>query len=315
MKTFLVTGGAGFIGSNIVEALIKSGCNKVRVVDNFFAGTKENLDPFLDKIELIEGDIRDKSFMEEICDGVDIILHQAALCSVPRSIDDPVSSNDVNVAGTLNLLVAARKGGVKRVVYASSSSVYGDTPSLPKKEDQRPEPVSPYAVSKLAAEYYCQVFSGIYGLETVSLRYFNVFGPRQDPHSKYAAVVPNFISAILKGRPPKIHGDGKQSRDFTYIDNVVQANLKAAAAPASDVMGRVFNIACGEQHTVLEITETIMAITGGKIKPEFIPLRQGDVLHSLADISGAKEDLGYKPGIGFRDGLKKTVEWFHSLKE
>ncbi len=310
MKTFLVTGGAGFIGSNIVEALVRADEGKIKVVDNFITGKKENITPFLNKIELIEGDIRDKALMEKTCAAVDVVLHQAALRSVPRSVDDPVPSNDVNVAGTLNLLMAAAKGGVKRLVYASSSSAYGDTKALPKKEDQRPQPVSPYAVSKLAAEYYCQVFYKIYGLETVSLRYFNVFGPRQDPQSKYAAVVPNFISAILRNCPPEVHGDGRQSRDFTYIDNVVQANLKAAVAPG--VGGAVFNIACQEQHTILEIAETIMEITGRDIRPDFTATRKGDVLHTLADISQAKNKLGYKPETGLKEGLEKTVAWFHS---
>jgi len=305
---YLVTGGAGFIGSNIVEALLKEGKPIIKVIDNFITGKKKNLDPFLDKIELIEGDIRDKGFMKKICTDVDIILHQAALRSVPRSVDDPVDTNEVNITGTLNVLIAAHECKVKRVVYASSSSAYGDAPVLPKKEDQKPEPISPYAVSKLTAEYYCQVFSKIYGLETVSLRYFNVFGPRQDPLSQYAAVVPKFILAVLKGEPIVVHGDGKQSRDFTYIDNVVQANLKAAMAPG--IAGQVFNVACQERHTVMDIAETVMKIIGREVELEFTASRKGDVPHTLADISRANKAFGYQPGVGFAEGLSKTVEWF-----
>lgn len=313
MTTYLVTGGAGFIGSNIVEALVRQGNVRTRVIDNFVTGKRENLASVLDKIELIEGDIRDKALMEKVCQDIDVILHQAALRSVPRSVDDPVSTNEVNVTGTLNVLMAALKCKVRRVVYASSSSVYGDTPLLPKKEDHRPEPISPYAVSKLAGEYYCQVFWRIYGLETVSLRYFNVFGPRQDPLSEYAAVVPRFILAILKGESPQVHGDGQQSRDFSYIDNIIQANLKAATAP--NIAGGVFNVACQERHTVMEIANTIMEITGRKVEPEFTAPRRGDVRHTLADISRAREALGYHPEVGFREGLEKTVAWFQSLEK
>jgi nucleoside-diphosphate-sugar epimerase len=245
--------------------------------------------------------------------GVDYVFHEAALRSVPRSIDDPVSTNDVNIAGTLNLLVAANNEKVKRFIYASSSSVYGDSKELPKKETQKPQPVSPYAVSKLTGEYYCQVFSKIFGLETISLRYFNVFGPRQDPESKYAVVVPLFIYCGIKSKPFEIHSDGKQSRDFTYIDNVVNANILSMTAKNISGSGGVFNIACNSKHSILEIANTISKITG--IKPKFIfkPKRAGDVRHTLADISMAKKYLGFKPSINFEDGMKKTVDYFKNI--
>ncbi|MBI3991581.1 MAG: SDR family oxidoreductase [Candidatus Omnitrophica bacterium] len=310
MSLYLITGGAGFIGSHIAEELIRQK-EKVRIVDNFVTGKKENLSGVLDEIELIEGDIRDQALMREVTAGVDYVLHQAALRSVPRSVEDPVSSNDVNVNGTLNLLVASRDNKVKRLVYASSSSVYGNAEILPKSEGQKPEPVSPYAVSKLAGEDYCRVFSLIYGLETVSLRYFNVFGPKQDPASQYAVAIPKFIFAYLKNQPPEVHGDGLQSRDFTYIQNVVKANLLAVTA--KNVSGRVFNVACGEKWTLMDILSELNRIFGKEISPKFTKSRQGDVRHTLADLKQAETFLGYHPEIFFKEGLIKTVKWFREV--
>ena len=306
-KLYLVTGGAGFIGSHLVEELVKQG-QRVRVIDNLSTGKRENIEPFLEKIEFIEGDIRDLGLVRKAMDGVDYVLHQAAVPSVPRSVKDPLTTNAANVDGTLNILIAARDADVKRVVYASSSSVYGDTPTLPKQEGMKSQPRSPYAVSKLAGELYCQAFYHVYGLEAVALRYFNVFGPRQDPESQYAAVVPKFITALLRGDPPMIFGDGKQSRDFTYVDNVVAANL--LAAKASGVAGEVFNIACGERITINELARMLTEIIGVNIEPEYTPPRPGDVLHSLADISKAQKLLGYKIKVDFERGLQKTVEWY-----
>ncbi|MCR4404990.1 MAG: SDR family oxidoreductase [Candidatus Acetothermia bacterium] len=308
-KLFLVTGGAGFIGSHIVERLVREG-QRVRVIDNLSTGKRENIEPFLGEVEFIESDIRDLGLVREAMEGVDYVSHQAAVPSVPRSVKDPMTSNSVNVEGTLNILIAARDAGVKRVVYASSSSVYGDTPTLPKHEGMKPEPRSPYAVSKLAGELYCQVFFHVYGLETVALRYFNVFGPRQDPQSQYAAVVPKFITAFLQGEPPTIFGDGEQSRDFTHIENVVEANLLAAKAPG--VAGEVFNIACGERITVNELARLLTEIVGvnPKLKPKYALARPGDLRHSLADISKAQELLGYEVKVNTREGLERTVEWY-----
>lgn len=307
MSLYLVTGGAGFIGSNIVDALVKKG-QGVRVIDNFSSGKRENLAAVLEKIELLEGDIRDFSFLKKAAKGVDYILHQAALRSVPKSIDDPASFNEVNVGGTLNLLLAARESKVKRLVFASSSSVYGNSPSFPEKETQIPLPISPYAASKLAGEHYCRVFSQVYGLETVSLRYFNVFGARQSLENQYAVVVPKFIISMLNNEAPPIHGSGRQSRDFTYIDNVVEANILAAASPG--VSGEVFNIACGRDYSILELAQFLNKIMGKKIKPEFNPSRQGDVPRTLADISKAGKLLKLEIKVNFEEGLKKTVEWF-----
>jgi len=306
----LVTGGAGFIGSNIVDELLKRNC-RVRIIDNFCTGKIENIEHLLYKVELIKGDIRDKKLVSKIMNGVDYVLHQAALRSVPRSIDDPVSTNDVNITGTLNLLIAAKNAKVKRFIYASSSSVYGDTKELPKKEKQKPQPISPYAASKLAGEHYCRVFSKTFQLETVSLRYFNVFGPRQDPESKYAVVVPIFIYSGLKNKSFEVHSDGKQSRDFTYIDNVVSANILALTA--KNVSGKVLNVACNDKHSILDIAYTVSKIL--KIKPRFIykPKRAGDVRHTLADTTLAKKFLGYKPLVNFEEGMKKTVEYFREF--
>jgi len=307
MSLYLVTGGAGFIGSHIVDKLVQLG-EKVRVLDNFVTGKKENLSKSINKIELINGDIRDRKKLQVALKSVDFVLHQAALRSVPRSVDDPISTNDVNITGTLLLLEQSRKCKVQRVVYAASSSAYGDSPELPKKETQLPAPVSPYAVSKLAGEYYCSMYNKLYGLETISLRYFNVFGPRQDPASEYAAVVPKFIELALKGKTLEIHGDGLQSRDFSYIDNVVSANLLAVKSKKG--IGEVFNIACGEKWTILDIAETIGRIIDKKLKYHHTQTRKGDVRHTLADISKAKKMLGYKIITNFEEGMRKTVEYF-----
>ncbi|RLC78503.1 MAG: LPS biosynthesis protein WbpP [Chloroflexi bacterium] len=307
MTTYLVTGGAGFIGSNIVVELLQRG-ERVRVLDNFSTGRRKNLSDVLDNLELIEGDLCDLDTCRRAVRGVDYVLHQGAVPSVQRSIDDPITSNDANIKGTLNLLIAARDADVRRLVYASSSSIYGDSPTLPKQENMPLRPKSPYAVSKLAAEHYCRIFTSVFGLETVSLRYFNVFGPRQDPTSHYAAVVPLFIKAMLAGKPPTIYGDGLQSRDFTYVGNNVHANLLAAMA--EDVAGQVFNVACGQRYTLLELVATLNEILGMHIEPLFAPPRPGDVKHSLADISRAQAKLGYTVKVDFRAGLEKTVAWY-----
>lgn len=310
-EVYLVTGGAGFIGSHLVERLVQVD-QRVRVIDNLSTGKKENLDPFLSKIEFIEGDIRDLELLREAMDSVDYVLHQAALPSVPRSVEDPLSTNSANVDGTLNVLVAARDAGVKRVVYASSSSIYGDPPVLPKKETMTPEPCSPYAVSKLAGELYSQVLHRVYGLETICLRYFNVFGPRQDPSSHYSGVVAKFIASLLDGKAPTVFGDGEQSRDFTYVENVVEANLLAVRAKR--VSGEVFNIASGEQLTVnglVRLLGDILEVPSG-LEAKYAPARPGDVRHSLADISKAMTFLGYEPAVNAKEGFKRTVEWYRS---
>lgn len=304
---YLVTGGAGFIGSHLVEELLGRG-HSVRVIDNFATGKRENLLPFMDRIELIEGDIRSYHIVREAVDGVDIILHQAALPSVPRSVRDPITSNEVNTVGTLNMLQAARDAGVRRVVYASSSSVYGDNPELPKRESMTPNPLSPYAVSKLAGENYCRVFSRIYGLETVTLRYFNVFGPRQDPNSQYSAVIPKFITMMQRGDTPLIHGDGGQSRDFTYVANVVEANLLAATVDCEP--GRVMNCACNERVTLNELIGKINVLLGTSVVPQHSAARTGDIRHSLADIALITSQLGYTPRVRFDEGLERTVRAF-----
>lgn len=307
MSAFLVTGGAGFIGSNIVEELVRRG-EAVRVLDNFSTGKRNNILPFLDRIELIEGDVRSYHIVRESVQNVDLVLHQAALPSVPRSVRDPITTNEVNVSGTLNILGASREAGVKRIVYASSSSVYGNSEVLPKKEDMYPKPVSPYAVSKLCGENYCKVFTAAYGLETVCLRYFNVFGPRQDPTSQYSAVIPKFLDMIKRRLSPTIYGDGSQSRDFTYVANVVQANLLACRAEA--VSGLILNVACGERFTLLAVVDLINQILGEKAVPHFDAERKGDVKHSLADISKARSLLGYEPAYTFERGLEETAAWF-----
>ncbi len=311
MDKYLVTGGAGFIGSNITQELVKRG-HAVRVVDNFITGKKENIASFLDDIELIEGDIRDYETCRRALEGVDFVLHQAALPSVPRSIKDPLLTNEINIKGTLNLLLASRDKGVKRFVFASSSSVYGDDPNLPKKEGTLGNPLSPYALSKLVGEKYFQVFSQLYGLSTVCLRYFNIFGPRQDPLSPYAAAIPNFISRMLKGERPTIFGDGEQSRDFTYVSNVVEANI--LASKARDVSGEVFNIACGERTTVNSLALKINEILKDEISPSYDKPRPGDIRHSYADISKARKMLKYEPLVPFGEGLKETIRWHRERK-
>jgi len=307
MAKYLVTGGCGFIGSNIAEYLVAQG-HEVRILDNLTTGKRENIASFAQHVEFIEGSLLNKAVVEKAVRGVDYVLHQAALPSVPRSIEDPETSNRVNVEGTVILLRACTQAGVKRVVYAASSSAYGDQPTLVKSENLLPRPKSPYAVSKLAGEYYMQAFSACYGLETVSLRYFNVFGPRQDPTSQYSAVIPKFITAMLRGQRPTIYGDGTQTRDFTFVLNNVLANIAAAEAPG--VSGRVFNIACGTSYSLLDLVSEINAILGTSIEPEFAPPRAGDVRHSLADISAAQEALGYKVVVDFREGLRRTIEWY-----
>lgn len=304
-EKILVTGGAGFIGSNIVEELLKRGYN-VRVLDNFSTGKRENLKLFEKEIELIEGDIRSYHIVNQAVKGIDIILHEAALPSVPRSINDPITSNSVNIGGTLNLLDAAKEANVKRFVFASSSSIYGDNQELPKREEMTPNPLSPYAVSKLAAENYLKVFNKLYGLETIALRYFNVFGPRQDPNSQYSAVIPKFIKAIREEKQPIIYGDGSQSRDFTYVSNVVQANILAATANCKTPL--VMNCAAHGQVTLNELVHRINEFLSKNIVPIYSEPRQGDIKHSFADISKALIYLNYKPHIPFYDGLKKTID-------
>ena len=307
MATYLVTGGAGFIGSNIVEELVRRG-QKVRVLDNLITGKLENLLPFKDKITLITGDIRDKKAVAKALNGVDYVIHQAALRSVAKSVEDPFATNDTNVFGTLNLLVAAKKAGVKRVVYASSSSAYGDAKKFPQRETDLPAPISPYGVSKLAAEHYCLTFAKTFGLETVSLRYFNVFGPRQNPESRYSAAIPAILVKMLKNEPPIAEWDGKQSRDFTYVANVVEANLRACVVPK--ISGETFNIACGSTTSILDIIRETNKILGLRLKPVYGPKRPGDVRKSYADVSKMKKVLGVKKIVGFEEGLKSTVDWF-----
>jgi nucleoside-diphosphate-sugar epimerase len=305
VSTYLVTGAAGFIGSNIVEELVSRGEN-VRALDNLSTGKMSNLAPFMSRIDFIEGSLLDSDLLNTAVRGVDYILHQAALPSVPRSVSDPLKSHEANATGTLKLLIAARDNGrVKRIVYASSSSVYGDSPTLPKREDMPTQPLSPYAVNKLAAEQYCRVFTRVYRLPTVALRYFNVFGPRQDPNSQYAAVIPAFIASVLAGNRPTIYGDGTQSRDFTFVKNVVLANLLACETDAAN--GEAVNIACGERTSLLDLMTDINEILGTNVEPQFQPVRTGDVKHSLADIGKATRLLGYKPFVSFLAGLAATV--------
>jgi nucleoside-diphosphate-sugar epimerase len=318
MATYLVTGGAGFIGSNIVEELVRRKglspkgtvpkVDKIRVIDSLITGKMENLKPFMGKITFIKGDIRDRKALRKALKGVDYVIHQAALRSVPKSVDDPFTTNDINVNGTLNVLFEAKEAGVKRVVYASSSSAYGDAKQFPQKETHQPVPISPYGVSKLAAENYCVTFAKTFGLETVSLRYFNVFGPRQNPESKYSAVIPMFIFKMVNGKSPVVEWDGKQSRDFTYVGNVVQANLNACTAPG--VSGEFFNVACGTTTSIIAIVNEINKLLGTKIKPIYAPKRRGDVRKTYADISKMKRILRVRKLTTFEDGLKQTVDWF-----
>jgi UDP-glucose 4-epimerase len=307
MAKYLVTGGAGFIGSHISEELVKRD-HEVRILDNFLTGKKENIASLLDKIEFIEGDIKDFETCQLALEGVDFVLHQAALPSVPRSIKDPLTTNENNIRGTLNVLLASREAKVKKVVFASSSSVYGDDTHLPKIEGRQGNPLSPYALSKLVGEHYCRIFSQIYGLSTVFLRYFNIFGPRQDPFSQYAAVIPNFITKMLKGEKPIIFGDGEQSRDFTYVSNVVEANI--LASKAQDISGEAFNIACGERTTVNSLAKTINEVLKINIDPVHDEPRPGDVKNSFAEISKARKMLKYEPLVPFNEGLKKTIDWY-----
>ncbi|MEK6336344.1 MAG: SDR family oxidoreductase [Acidobacteriota bacterium] len=302
----LVTGGAGFIGSHIVEALVKRGA-RVRVVDNLSTGYLRNLEPVSGSIDFLQGDLADEAIAHQAVENVEVVFHEAALPSVPRSVLNPRETHLASVEATFNLLLAAKEKRVRRVIYAASSSAYGDQRTLPKVETMRPEPLSPYAAAKLVGEYYCQVFNRSYGLETVCLRYFNVFGPRQDPSSPYSGVISQFIDRLLKGKPPTIYGDGEQTRDFTYVSNAVEANLLAAETKRG--IGEVINIANGEQVSINQLFHFIRKITGrGEIKPEYQPTRTGDILHSLADVTCAREYLGFEPRIGLEEGLKLTVK-------
>ncbi len=312
MSLYLITGVAGFIGSSLAHALISRG-ERVRGVDNFATGKRENIEELGGRIEFLEGSVEDAETMAGACRGVDYVLHQAALASVPRSVVDPLASNRANVDGTVNLLWAAKNAGVKRVVYAASSSAYGDTPTLPKHEGMIPNPISPYAVSKLAGEHYMTSFYRVYGLETVCLRYFNIFGPRQDANSQYSAVLAKFITLMLEGKQPTIYGDGEQSRDFTYIDNAVSANLLACTAPAEKACGKSFNVATGKRFGLNETFEILKKLIGFHRQPAYAPDRAGDVKHSLADVSAAEMGLGYKPLVQFEEGLRRTVDWYRMM--
>jgi UDP-glucose 4-epimerase len=309
MAACLVTGGAGFIGSHLVDALLARG-HSVRVLDNFSTGSPENLTRIKARIEVVEADLTDLLAVRTAMAGMELVFHQAALASVPRSVADPLATHQACATGTLNILMAAREAGVRRVVYAASSSAYGASQHLPKRETDLTLPLSPYAVAKLAGEHYCAAFSSVFGLETVCLRYFNIYGPRQSPHSPYAAVIPLFLQAMLVGRSPVIHGDGQQSRDFTFIDDAVQANL--LAAEAAGVSGRVYNIACGRQTSLLDLVARINQLLGTNIPPVHDEPRAGDVRHSLADISQARADLGYAPQFDVDEGLRRCLQFFTS---
>jgi nucleoside-diphosphate-sugar epimerase len=310
----LVTGGAGFIGSSIVRALLARG-DRVRVIDNFFSGKRENLAEVANDVELQEGDIRDDAALAKAMAGVELVFHEAAIPSVPRSVAEPLACHEANATGTLKVLLAAKKAGVRRVVYAASSSAYGDTPTLPKVESMSPSPLSPYASQKLAGEHYMSIFASVYGVETVSLRYFNVFGPRQDPKSEYAAVIPRFVTAALAGQGVTIYGDGTQSRDFCFIDNTVSANLLAGSAPADKASGQVVNVACGLATTLNDVVRLLGDVLGRKIDVTYEPGRVGDVKHSLADIGQARARIGYEASVSFVDGLKRTVDWYAKNKK
>ena len=307
MANYLVTGGAGFIGSNLVRALLEAD-QSVRVLDNFETGKRENLAEIKDHVEIMEGDIRDPDTCRLACADMEVVLHQAALGSVPRSVNDPATTNAVNVDGTVNMLWAAKQAKVRRFVFAASSAAYGESADLPKREDMTPLPISPYGASKLTCEHYCRVFYLAYGLESFSLRYFNVFGPRQDPSSQYAAVIPLFVSALLRKSEPVVFGDGEQTRDFTYIDNVVQANILAANAPKA--RGQVINIACQDQISLNRILDILRELLHTNIAAKYTAPRPGDIKHSLADISRAKELLGYEPRITFEQGLRMAIDWY-----
>jgi len=307
-----VTGGAGFIGSHLVRFFLERG-ERVRVLDNFSTGKHENLSEVEGKIELVQGSLSSESDVEAAVDGVDFVLHQAAIPSVPRSVEFPLESHESNATGTLRLLRYAAEAGVRRLVYASSSSVYGANPTLPKVEAMPTEPMSPYAVSKLCAEQYAVVFHHLYGLETVSLRYFNVFGPRQDPNSPYSGVVSRFIDAIASGSPPTIHGDGEQTRDFTYVENVARANFAATERP--EAAGSVYNIGCAARVSVNELWRVMAELSGSTLEPRYAPARSGDVPHSLADIGLARKDLGFEPAIDLREGLRRTLSYYGILRD
>ena len=311
MATYLITGVAGFIGSALARAVLAQG-DQVRGIDNLSTGRRENLAEILARIDFQEADVLDLPALYDACRGVDYVLHQAAIPSVPKSVLDPLASNRANLDGTVNLLMAARDAKVKRVVYAASSSAYGDTPTLPKHEDMAPNPISPYAVAKLASEHYMISFYRCYGLQTVCLRYFNIFGPRQDPGSPYSGVLAKFITQMLKGEQPTILGDGKQSRDFTYVDNAVEANLLACRVPAMEVAGRVFNVATGRRFDLNETFQILKKLTGYPGKVNYGPERAGDVKHSLADLSRATRHLGYTPKVDFEEGLRRTIDWYRS---
>lgn len=305
----LVTGGAGFIGSNLVGRLVESG-HRVRVLDNFTTGHRDNLEAFADDVEVVEGDIQSYERAHAAVRDIEVVFHEAAMPSVPRSVQDPLTSTAINVTGTLNVLLASRDAGVRRVVCASSSSVYGANLSLPKREDLTTQPFSPYAVAKLAGEGYCRTFHAVYGLETVSLRYFNVFGPQQDPGSQYAAVIPKFILGALRGVRPTVYGDGEQTRDFTFVENVVAANVLAMDAP--DAVGEIMNVACGERLSLNQLLDAVGELTGQSLEAEYVEGRPGDVRHSHADIALASEKLGYQCLVDFRDGLARTIDYYRT---
>jgi len=308
----VVTGGAGFIGSHIADALTRNGL-RVRVIDDLSTGHRENLEEITGDVEFTEGSVADEQLLKKVLDGAELVFHEAAIPSVPRSVEHPRQSHVASVDGTFTLLLAARDQKVRRVVYAASSSAYGDQPTLPKKEAMLPDPLSPYAVAKLVGEYYCQVFARVYGLETISLRYFNVFGPRQDPGSQYSGVVSRFISVLLNNQQPVIYGDGEQSRDFTFIDNVVDANLRAASVTSG--FGSVVNVANGQRITLNQLLEELKAIVGKpEVKADYRDPRVGDVRHSLADISRARELLGYQPLVSLREGLQRTIDWWKTSR-
>jgi len=311
---YLITGIAGFIGSALARAVLAQG-DQVRGFDNLSTGKRENIAEIADKIDFQEADLLDFKAIQQACQGVDYVLHHAAIPSVPRSVKDPLESNRANVDATVNLLIAARDAKVKRVVYAASSSAYGDTPTLPKREDMPPHPLSPYAVAKLAGEYYMSAFWRCYGLDTVSLRYFNIFGPRQDPNSPYSGVLAKFITQMLRGEQPTIFGDGKQSRDFTYVENAVNANLLVCKAPAERLAGRAFNIAAGSRIDLNETFRLIKKLTGYSGEVKYGPERAGDVKHSRADLSLAKKQLGYQPTVNFEEGLRRTIDWYRSQSQ
>jgi UDP-glucose 4-epimerase len=314
MAKYLITGAAGFIGSSLARELVKRGAS-VRGIDNFATGHRQNIEMLQGKMDFREVDLLDEPALRDACEGIDYILHQAAIPSVPKSVIDPVTSHKANINGTLNLLMAARDAKVKRVVYAASSSAYGETPTLPKREDMAPEPISPYAVQKLTGEMYMKSFYRVYGLETVSLRYFNVFGPFQDPTSQYSGVLAKFCTRMLRGETPTIFGDGEQSRDFTFIDNTVEGNILAATAPAKEVAGKMMNLATGQRITLNQTVEILRRLTGYKGEIEYGEPRSGDIKHSLAEITLAQKHLGYKPIVGFEEGLKRTVEWYKTVPE